>query len=408
MRRVLLLAVAAPVAGMAIASAGGATSPESIVGIVSPSDGSGTSLVRLDPRTLKASTRAEIGEYHGTWSLAPGGVRRLAVGLSAPGGGSRIGIRIFDLDSLRVVRDIETGIYGAGLAWVSPRRIVAALGSGSSRIRDPKTGRWRIRALGSEAAVVDPESGKVLHRRSLGASTLDATFAATPRGLVALVPRAGVVRLVLADADGGLRSVTLWRTPVRLRHRARGGSLRERAGLAVDPTGEHAYVFGAGSLVARVDLRTMRVGYHQLTGETDVLDRPAGRGPVRFARWLRDGLVAVYGRDFSLSRPGAETRAGVAVVDVGSWTARTVDARAAYAAFANDRLYVSGSGVRAYELEGDRVFSSLPGTRIEKVLVAGDRAYAIRFDTVRVLDASSGAVLGRPSAGAGLRDLVSG
>jgi hypothetical protein len=54
---------------------------------------------------------AEPGEYHDAWSLSPD--RRLAAfGISAPGETGRIGIRVLDLGTFQVVKDIETGIAG--------------------------------------------------------------------------------------------------------------------------------------------------------------------------------------------------------------------------------------------------------------------------------------------------------
>jgi hypothetical protein len=38
--------------------------------------------------------------------------------------------------------------------------------------------------------------------------------------------------------------------------------------LAIDPEGERAFVVGAGSLVAELDLDTLEVRYHELDGST--------------------------------------------------------------------------------------------------------------------------------------------
>ena len=122
----------------------------------------------VNPLTLRpTSPRVRVGENHDAWALSPDR-RQLALGISAPGDGPRIGVRIIDLRDWSV-RDVETGVFADALAWVTPRRLVARLGT-----------------LG-QAAVIDPVSATVVSPIRLGVRTGPA--AASRRHLVMFADR---------------------------------------------------------------------------------------------------------------------------------------------------------------------------------------------------------------------------
>jgi hypothetical protein len=205
-----------------------------------PSSARGAGLERswrpLDRRSLRPGRpRAEIGEYHDTWSVSPDG-GRIALGISAPGTSARIGIRILDRATLETVRDVETGIVAEAVGWLSRERVGGILQSG-------------------EAVVADAVSGEVVARQAVPTMLeclYGAPTAVTPLGLVVLLAGPdGRARLILVEPQGLARIVRLG----RVRTSAPGG-LCERAGLAVDPSTLHAYVVGARAPVAEVDLRT--------------------------------------------------------------------------------------------------------------------------------------------------------
>ena len=164
--------------------------PAPFAGIVSnPLTGVRTRVGCFDALSLRASTPpVVIGEYHHAWSVSPDG-SRVALGISAPGVRGRIGVRIVELGSWTTELDVETGIAAAGLAWLTDRRLVAAL-------------------LDRSIVLLDPVNGAVVERWA-GGSAEDAATARTRRRFLTLVSGRRVSRLSVVDAKGRLRRLSL-------------------------------------------------------------------------------------------------------------------------------------------------------------------------------------------------------
>jgi hypothetical protein len=378
---------------------------DALLGVITAWSGSvGTILAPVDRRTLKPGVPwARLGEYHDAWSLSPDH-ELAAFGISAPGENGRIGIRVIDLGTFQVVRDIDTGIAAEALGWIAPDRLVAFLQSG-------------------EVAVVDPHSGVELSRDGLGAISCPFAppHAVTPVGFLMVVTVAGTARVVLVDAASRVQIARL--DDIGL---GETFGLCQSAGLAVDPARLVAYVFGADAPVAAVDLRTMHVRRHRVTG-APALTRSGCRacGAQRSAVWLGGGRFAVAG---SRLRPGRahharQTPIGTAVIDTRDWTARMIAARAGAvrlagdrtarsvagrraAAPAGDRLLVydgrhpsirprAGAGLRVHDRAGRFRYTVLGGARVGDVQVSGARAYARTGHGLRVIDLRRGAVIAR-------------
>jgi hypothetical protein len=335
------------------------------LGLVRQIDGSGTVLTRLDPMTLRPRGLAvDMGEVHDAWSFSPDG-GQVALGT----GGQGLGVHVVDVARMRVSRAVRTGIAAEALGWLEPRRLVAALQSG-------------------QLVVIDPRSGRVLHRRSIrraGGTCSQSSSAVTGTGVIVLLrgSRRTTTRLASVDARGRLRAASLGSA-------ALWGC--GRAGLAYDPTRERAFVVSRGAQVAEVDLQTMRASYHHIAGAHW---RSAHR---RGAFWLGDGRLVAFGRDRA-GRP-----VGVSVVDTTTWTSRVLSAAAGEArAIAGTVLAYGGGcgkssapdpGLHAYRPDGTEVFHALSGKRIDDVQVAGDRAYAQSDATRRVVNTATGEVTG--------------
>ncbi len=314
-----------------------------LVGIVSRWNGSGTVVAPLDRRSLRPGRpRAQIGEYHDAWSVSPDG-GRVALGISAPGTGARIGIRILDRATLKTVRDVETGIVAEAVGWLSRERVGGILQTG-------------------EAVVVDAVSGEVVARQAVPVEP-DCLYApptaVTPLGLVVLLAGTdGRARLILVEPQGLARIVRLG----RVRMRAPGG-VCERAGLAVDPSTLHAHVVGARAPVAEVDLRRTQTVRHHAVAPAAV--RCRGCSVRSGALWLGGGRIAVA---TLLHTTRTERRAGVA--RVGLWS---------------------------YNLDG-RDGVPLVRDGVWDVQVAGDRAYARGARRLHVIDLGRGRVVARSRA----------
>jgi hypothetical protein len=390
MPRVVLVAAAAlAVGGVGTA---GTTARQPLVGVLEPPSGGPAIVARLDPLSLTPlSRKVVIGEYHGAWSRSPD---RSYVALAR--GGQGIGIDVVDLRTMRLVRQVHTGIAAEALAWLEPRRLVAALQRGGT-------------------VVVDPRSGKILHRRR-DLSFPDAS-ADTRDGVVMVFPKlrasargmpltrvAGAARLALVDAQGKARTATLGR--IRLEVRFDGGiEYDDRAGLVVDSSRARAYVLAADAPVAEVDLRTMRVSYHGARSNRprNVLARE------RRGLWLGGGRMLLYGRDF-VKRPGGSAApgpAGATLVDTATWRRRSLDGNAIGAAIVLRRLLVYGAGLHAYTLGGRRLFSLFEDRDVLDVQVAAPRAYVRTARAVYVVDVRLGKVVARIVPPRDLVDVIS-
>jgi hypothetical protein len=249
--------------------------------------------------------------------------------------------------------------------------------------------------------------------------------------LVALLPpRAGIggARLAVVGAAGRLRIVRL--PSIRIGASRPGAGLvfrRISPGLALDPIGAHAYVVGTDGVVADVNLYSLAVTTHSLARTRSLaariaawLEPPAEAkaidGPSLQARWLGAGLIAVAGTNYrATARQGTETQSatplGLRVLDVRTWTQRTIDAAASAFAIADQALLaygvrsefapgtrsVAGMGLAAYGPDGSMRFRLLAKMPISFVQVNGSRAYGWIADAANawhlvVVDVAAGAV----------------
>lgn len=356
------------------------------LGVVSRLDGSSTVLARLDPRSLEPlAGRLQLGEYRDTWSFSPDR-SHVALGMGGVGRICGAGICIVDVKRMQVENSVRAPIAAEAVAWLSPRRVVAVLQSGT-------------------VIVTDPVTGKILRRRRLGVGQqLSPPIARMNNRLVFLASSAtGPLHLAVADSEGRLRA-----TPLR-RIRLAATSLPERAGLAVDPRRRRALVFAAGAPVAEVSLRTMQVRYHRVA--MPAADAPAGktRSSLRTALWLGGGLVAVVGEDVVTDPEGSARSvqrfpAGAQLIDTRRWTARALLRRASHARFAAGRLLVyargpsarrsAGVGLNIYTRDGRGLLRHLFDDQALEIQIDGDEAYARSRRALRIVRVRSGQVLG--------------
>jgi hypothetical protein len=218
--------------------------------------------------------------------------------------------------------------------------------------------------------------------------------------------------VAVATADGDVRVAVAGRisTGSIYRDDADGiaGTLRS-VGFAVDAAGGRAYVVDPDLVVAEVDLGSLEVTYH---GPLNY-DRPvrtlakALDGPIRYAEWLGDGLIAVAGADYAttgtgLARKTTVTPYGVRVLDTRTWEARTLDPKGEWFQRAPGVLLVetpapgNARTVTAWGYDG-RVQYTLKVPPQGYIDVEGVRAYVCRNDRlVRVVSTATGATLAAP------------
>ncbi len=376
--------------------AGAAPPDPSVLAVLG--SGSRAVLARVDPVSLRPmGKRVRIGSFAGPEAVSPDG-STLALGSIQSGS---VALRLVDLRSMRVVATIGLRDVSdlSNLAWVGTRRLVATSVFSDVSVR---------------LTAVDPRSRRVVWRRDASGS-LVASAAGASRVVLALAPfeRIGPTRLVAVDAAGRLRSVALDRIASGFRQDQGSGTFRgeqRHPGLAVDPAGNRAFVVGAGEPVAEVDLATMGVAYHGGTrAPAKLVD-----GPVRAARWLGNGLIAVTGYDGHTSTdPGGNpqetsTPAGLTLIDTRDWSSRVVDRSAGAIVVADDTIVTYGAGfegagsavgVSGYSLDGTPRFHVLARETIDWLQAGGGMAYAWgpvnRASRARlsVVDLASGAVV---------------
>jgi hypothetical protein len=297
----------------------------------------------------------------------------------------------------------------SSLTWLAPRRLLAVVQSGGY----------------AAIVAVDPVARQVLRREPLPAGPW--ATGRTGDELVVLLGNHGSfapARLAVVDADGRIRIANIDRIRAGTIEEGDGSEYRSRAiqpGLAVDPEARRAFVVPHAGPVAEIDLRTLAVTYHELD-RPSLLGRllrwltPAAQakvleGPIRNARWLGDGMIAVSGVDYSLApNAGGEPQmvaapAGVSLIDTRSWTSRMLDDEASGFAVGAGLVVAQGGrwdsgqergygpGLRAFGLDGRERWRLHPG-EYRWLDPAGLLGYVqINESSTEVVDLVSGSVL---------------
>jgi hypothetical protein len=365
-------------------------------------------LVEVDPATMNAipgravRLGALLESVGAGWAYSPDR-GALAIAVHTPGSYPRARVRLVALPSMRrIAKTIPLGEGWAGpLAWVSRSTLIGLVGRAPARF-----------------IVADLTRRRVVSSQLLAGEVL-ATERAGDRLVVLFAPnyRIGPVELVVADANGSIRSVTLDRVLGGYSHEdpAQGVPEYRIPGLAVDVQGRRAYVFPDESSAAEVDLDALSVAYHEMAAPASVLDRlgawlqPSAdakviRGPSRQARWLGDGLVALTGVDYvggvdAAGQPYLRSSpAGLSIVDVRNWQIGTVDPGASSMRQADDLLLATGEtmGLAAYGANLRRRFHVFAGRPARVEAASRARAYVrIGEDpNLMVVDLHTGATVG--------------
>jgi hypothetical protein len=363
-------------------------------------------LARIDPGTLEAMTGPSIvvGRSSGSWAFSPD--RSLLAVATETLVGRRI-VRILDPASLRQRTAVRLTGYLGPIAWPAPDRVLAI--SDCCAYNPSKI----------EVVSYDPLARRLVRRATIDGTRLRAVR--TRGGFVLLVgPEEGLgaTRLVVVDANGGLRSTALEVVAGHTQPEGEPYVFRRRLpGLAVDPEGGRAFVVTPESHVVEIDLATLAVREHDLSQTVSLLGRlhdwlepaaqaKASEGPVRTARWLGNGLLAVSGSDSHATVSAGRierqtwTPAGLKLIDTATWSVRTVDDRVSGFVFRDGLLLATGStiGLVAYGPYGDTRFALFPDRSPWVSAVVDRRAY-VGFgggpdQTLTVVDLATGQVVG--------------
>jgi hypothetical protein len=381
--------------------------PHSVLGIQNTRER--TRLLRVDARTLKPLPGPRLIPGSGS-SFSPDG-SRLAFG-------DRFGqVSIVDARRLRLVGKISAADYGqiVATAWLGGRVLA---------VMEPPIDE----ELELSLAVFDPVANGRISTYVLAESRerVEGTARTDSRLVLLLGPRwtLGPARIVTVDAEGHMRSAVLDLIVSGQEFETEGRM--SSPGLAVDAAGDRAFVVAGNGPVAEIDLSTLAVSYQEISTSISLFSRvrnwlePAAEakvpssGPMRHARWLGNGLLAVWGSDIHVTTSDrsvetVETAAGVKLIDTRNWSVRTLDGNASSLAVADGTLLVSASlwssaerraagiGLTAYGPDGSARFH-LFGSRPLWVQVLGSRAFVPRGGrrpAYDIVDVHTGRVLRR-------------
>jgi hypothetical protein len=410
------------IVGALLAVAGAQASPASrpLVGLKGPEgpllgivwNGNAAEIAPLDATTLEpAGTTLPIKDP-GAVGYAPDRSK------FAIGGAREPVVHFVDVAPLELLRSVRLGRGGSveRIEWLGPGAAVVLYAQPD----------------GTRIAWVDPTTGEVTKRARLGAVPFQAV-SGNGRVVFLLPSRKGIgaARLAIVDAVGGVRIVRL--PKIRIGSTVpRAGTVFRRIvpGLALDAETAHAYVVGTDGVVADVNLLSRAVSTHSLVRPRSLAARlgawlvPTAEakslaGPSLDAQWLGGGLIAVAGTSYSatIGKDGesqSATPLGLRIVDVRTWTQRTLDAGADGFAIGYGALLaygvrselgtttpsvVSGMGVAAYGPDGGMRFHLLPTVAVGSLEVNGSFAYGWLVGTtdpawhVVVFDLAAGQVV---------------
>jgi hypothetical protein len=263
--------------------------------------------------------------------------------------GSEAGdLTVVDLVHLRRLGAVKTDLPGAaafGWGWVGRSRLLLIDTS---------------QQAATEVLAVDVSARRMVRRQRLAGVVQG--FARLPHGLALLVTPANAIgraRLVVSDANAGLRTVTLAEINAGFKQfddSDGSGPRMEQAvpGIAADPAARRVYVVPGNGPLAEVDLASLEVTYHRLGQSASLWQRLARwwappaeakiiSGPSRNALWLGDGQLAVTGYDGSAKGHHREIPSGLQLIDTTTWTVRQVDRHSSSALLAAGRLLAFGT-----------------------------------------------------------------
>jgi hypothetical protein len=307
---------------------------------------------------------------------------------------------------------------------------IAALAWGENRV-NVVVERWCCPAS-VEVISIDAGTMKVVSRQRLSNALVQAGRAG---GTLVLVvgPAVGIgtATLVVIDPSGAVRTATLSRTVAgrdmpNEEEQPDFSKLRQDIpGLAVDPDGGRAFVVPASGAVAAVSLASLAVSYHDVAQPVSLLGRlhdwlepnaaaKGINGPIRTARWLGNGVLAVTGGDEAISGDPSQnvrmtwTPAGLKLIDTNTWGSKLIDRGADTFTVAGDTLLATGArwdsqeemragmGLVAYGFDGARKVAALRGSAAYVLLAFRGRAYVAVADNAhvtKVVDLANGAML---------------
>ena len=344
-------------------------------------------LVPYDPvRLVPSGSPIRLGRFGHAWSISPDH-QRLVAAAGVRTKGEPTAVRFVDLASGRIEGTValpgELGRVTA-TAWIRGRVLVVVSAPSSTRVYavDPDR-RVSISQLEFPGTVV-------LGERAQSSLVL----------LLASPDRIGPATIAVVDQSPRVRTVVLDRIAVGTTATGDGADRRftiRRPALALGPSGQRAFVIGAGEPPASIDLRTLSVRYGPLRVTSAVSKRV--EGSVRTAETLPDGRIVVGADVYGAT--SAENTAGLWLIDPKDWSRRVLSTEWTWFRVAGGLIFARGErGVGLRILQPSGATRELFSTgSVARVTVVGPRAFVTFFGTkirAAVVELGTGRVVRHP------------
>lgn len=361
-----LLAVAAAV----VAVAGAAPASGKVDELYALRFGAKTNvLVAYDPvRLVPSGSPIRMGRFGHAWSVSPDR-QRLVVAAGVRRKGEPTAIRFVDLESRRVEGTATLpGEFRrvTATAWIRGRVLVVVSGSSATRVY-----------------AVDPDRLVTISQIEFPGTVVLGERAQSSLVLLLAAPdRIGPATIAVVDQSPRVRTVVLEKIAVGTTTSGDGAERRmtiRRPALALGPSGQRAFVIGAGEPPAAIDLGTLSVRYApaRLTAAAN----KRVEGSVRTAETLPDGRIVVGADVYGAT--GAGDTAGLWLIDPKDWSRRVLSPKSTWFRVAGGLIFArgeSGVGLRILQPSGSSRELFRTGS-VARVTVVGPRAFVTFFGT---------------------------
>ena len=344
-------------------------------------------LVPYDPvRLVPSGAPIRMGRFGHAWSISPDR-QRLVAAAGVRRKGEPTAVRFVDLVSRRIEGTVTLpGEFSRVMAtaWIRGRVLVVVSGSSSTRVY-----------------VVDPARRVAISQFEFPGTVVLGERAQSSLVLLLASPdRVGPATIAVVDQSPRVRTVVLEKIAVGTTTTGDGAERSltiRRPALALGPSGQRAFVIGAGEPPASIDLRTLSVRYASVRLITAFSKRV--EGSVRTAETLPDGRIVVGADVYGAT--AAENTAGLWLIDPKDWSRRVLSAKWTWFRVAGGLIFArgeSGVGLRIIQPSGSTRELFRTGS-VARVTVVGPRALVTFFGTsikAAVVELGTGRVVRHP------------
>jgi hypothetical protein len=344
-------------------------------------------LVPYDPvRLVPSGAPIRMGQFGHAWSISPDR-QRLVAAAGVRRNGEPTAVRIVDLARQRVEGTVTLpGEFSrvTATAWIRGRVLVVVSGSSATRVY-----------------AVDPDRRVTVSHIEFPGTVVPGERAQSSLVLLLAAPnQIGPATIAVVDQSPRVRTVVLEKIAVGTTTTGDGAERRmtiRRPALTLGPSGQRAFVIGAGEPPAAIDLRTLLVRYAPVRLTAAANKRV--EGSMRTAETLPDGRIVVGASVYGAT--AAENTAGLWLIDPKDWSRRVLSTKWTWFRVAGGLIFARGEngvGLRIIQPSGTTRELFRTGS-VARVTVVGPRAFVTFFGTsikAAVVELGTGRVVRHP------------